>query len=158
MSDDAVRVARRWFDEVWNKRRRETIYELMAPGTVGHSPTGNTTGPEEWERFWRRLTGAFSDISVDVDAAVSDGRNVVVRWSGTMTHSGPGLGIQPTGRQVRIHGMTWMVVEGGRIVEGWDGWDSTGMLVAVGGASVHPDVARAASGASPSDAAPGQGR
>jgi hypothetical protein len=29
------------------------------------------------------------------------------------------------------------------IVEGWDGWDSTGLLTQVGGASIDPDVARA---------------
>ena len=154
MSDDATRIAQRWFDEVWNKQRRETIHELMAPGCVGHSPTGDTTGPVEWEVFWRRLTGAFSRISVQIDASVSDGRNVVVRWRGSMTHSGPALGLQPTGREVRIQGMTWMVVEGGKVVEGWDGWDSTGMLVGLGGASIHPDVVRAASQASPS-ASPG---
>lgn len=28
--------------------------------------------------------------------------------------------------------MTWMVVQNGQIVKGWDGWDSTGLLVQCG--------------------------
>ena len=39
--------------------------------------------------------------------------------------------------------MTWVAVENGKIVEGWDGWDSTGLLVNVGAASLHPEVVRA---------------
>ena len=143
MSDDAETVGRWWFEEVWNQRRRESIYELMTPDAVGHSPTGDTKGPDQWARSWERLTGAFSDIAIHIDDVIASGRNVVVRWRGTMTHAGSALGIPPSGRPVRIQGMTWMVVENGRIVEGWDGWDSTGLLVEVGAASLHPEVARA---------------
>ena len=74
---------------------------------------------------------------------VSDGRNVVVRWRVQMTHTGPHLGFPPSGNAARAHGMTWLVVEGGKIEEGWDGWDATGMLATIGGASLHPALAKA---------------
>jgi predicted ester cyclase len=80
------------------------------------------------------LTGAFPDVAVTVDEVVSDGRNAVVRWRLRMTHTGDHLGVPPTGERIETHGMTWMVVEGGRIVEGWDGWDATAVLSAVGAA------------------------
>jgi predicted ester cyclase len=115
----------------------------MAPGTVGHSPTGDIRGPDEWARSWDRLTGAFPDIAVHLDDTVSDGRNVVVRWRVQMTHTGPHLGFPPSGNAARAHGLTWLVVEGGKIVEGWDGWDATGMLATIGGASLHPALAKA---------------
>jgi steroid delta-isomerase-like uncharacterized protein len=143
MSEDAERVARRWFEEVWNQRRRESIYELMTADAVGHSPTGDTKGPDQWAKSWERLTDAFGDIAIHVDAVLASGRDVVVRWSGTLTHGGSGLGIPASGRPARIQGMTWMAVENGKIVEGWDGWDSTGLLVQVGAASLHPEFLRA---------------
>ena len=61
-----------------------------------------------------------------------------------------------SGRAARIQGMTWMAVENGRIVEGWDGWDATGLLVEIGAASVHPDVVRALTAAEGSGATGGQ--
>jgi steroid delta-isomerase-like uncharacterized protein len=143
MSEDAETVARRWFEEVWRQRRRESIEQLMTPDAVGHSPTGDTKGPEQWTRSWERLTGAFGDIAIHIDAVISSGRDVVVRWHGTLTHDGWALGIPASGRAARIQGMTWLAVEKGKIVEGWDGWDSTGLLVAVGAASLHPEVVRA---------------
>ena len=85
MSDDAEKVARRWFEEVWNQRRRESIYELMTPDAVGHSPTGDTKGPDQWARSWERLIGTCSDIAIHIDAVISNGRDVVVRWRGTLT-------------------------------------------------------------------------
>ena len=143
MSDDAETVARRWFEEVWNQRRRESIYELMTADAVGHSPTGDTKGPDEWARSWERLTQDFPDIGIHIDAVLASGRDAVVRWSGTLTHRGPGLGIAASGRAARIQGMTWVAVENGKIVEGWDGWDATGLLVEVGAAFLHPEFLRA---------------
>ena len=143
MSDAAETLARRWFDEVWTQRRRASIHELMTADAVGHSPTGDTRGPGEWERAWETLTGAFPDIAVRVEQTISDGRNCVVRWTARLTHTGGHLGFPASGRPATAQGLTWIVVENGRIVEGWDGWDSTGLLAAVGGATLHPALAKA---------------
>ena len=39
---------------------------------------------------------------------------------------------------VAIKGITWLTVREGRIVEGWDAWDSTGLFAQCGGATVDP--------------------
>ena len=142
MSDANKTVARRWFQEVWNERRPETIYELMHPRAKGHTSGGEITGPEEWKRaMWDPLVGAFSDIHLDLEDVVSDGERVVVRWRASMRHTGPHMGVPETGRNLDFSGITWMTVHDGQIVEGWDGWDSTGMLVSIGGAQLHPNLA-----------------
>jgi predicted ester cyclase len=134
-------VAKRWFGEVWNEQRASTIAELMHPAALGHTATGETNGPEGWKSLvWEPLTSAFSNIRVSIEGIVTVDQTVVTRWRATMVHTGDALGIPPSKRPVEITGITWMTVRDGQIVEGWDGWDSTGLLVQCGGATLHPDL------------------
>jgi hypothetical protein len=90
-------------------------------------------GPDEWKaQFWAPFRTAFADIRVNVDAAASNGSEVAVRWSASMRHVGPVFGLPPTGKRVSFRGSTWMRVENGQLVEGWDTWDFTGLLVQLG--------------------------
>jgi predicted ester cyclase len=143
MSATPTEVATRWFQEVWNERKPATIAELMHASAVGHTSSGETRGPEDWKRrVWDSLTGAFSDIKVAVDATVAVDETVVIRWRATMVHTGDALGIPPSKRPVAINGITWMTVHEGRIVEGWDGWDATGMIVQCGGATLDQRLSK----------------
>jgi len=143
MSATPTEVATRWFNEVWNDRESSAIGVLMHPSAVGHTSSGETRGPEDWRRrVWDVLTGAFSDIRVAVDGMVAVDETVVVRWRATMVHTGPALGIPPSNRPVAINGITWLTVREGRIVEGWDGWDATGMLAQCGGATLDPRLSK----------------
>ena len=56
---------------------------------------------------------------------------MVVRWAAAGTHTGPGLGVPPSGRKVRFRGMTWMRFRDGKLVEGQDSWNLAGLLQAL---------------------------
>lgn len=56
---------------------------------------------------------------------------MVVRWLATGTHTGPGLGLPPTGRSVRFRGITWIRTSGGKLLEGFDCWDVGGLMATV---------------------------
>jgi predicted ester cyclase len=145
MSEANKAVARRWFQEVWNDRRAETIYELLHPQATGQTAMAKTTGPDEWKHaMWDPLVGAFSDIRIEVVDLVAEGDRVVARWRATMKHTGPHMGVPETGRAVDFTGITWLVIRDGQVMEGIDGWDSTGLLVSIGGAQLHPNLARPA--------------
>ena len=45
MTDEARRLGLRWFEEVWNKKRREAIGEMFAPDGVLHEGGRDTVGP-----------------------------------------------------------------------------------------------------------------
>jgi predicted ester cyclase len=50
------------------------------------------------------------------------------------------LGLQPTGKQVRIRGMTWFRIEEGKIVEGWDAWNQQALFAILSGqVAARPD-------------------
>ncbi len=80
-------------------------------------------GPDHFLAARAALLGAFSDLRVTVDAAVSEGADVVVRWSARGTHDGDGLGFPATARQASFRGITWLRFSDGQIVEGWDSWN-----------------------------------
>ncbi len=135
MSQENVRLMRRWFQEVWNERKTETVFELFAPNGVARGQGGSETelrGPEQFMLFVSTIRGAFPDIHVTIEDVFAVDDKVVVRWSATMTHTGEGVGVPPTGKKVRSTGISIARVLDGKIVEGWDSWDQLGMLQQIG--------------------------
>ena len=117
---EVANVVRRWFEEVWNQRRVETIEELLTPESVCHADDGHLTGPQEFcERIHEALLTAFPDLHITVDDLITQGESAVVRWTVTGTHTGPGLGLEPSGRAVAFRGITWMRIAHGKLMEGW---------------------------------------
>jgi steroid delta-isomerase-like uncharacterized protein len=121
-------LARRWFQEVWNEGREETVHELLAPDAVGHLEGLEAHGVAEFLPMRNALLGAFKGLKVTVENTVAQGDSVVVRWSAAGNHNGPDLGIASTGEDVTFRGMTWLRFADGRIAEGWDAWNQ-GKLV-----------------------------
>jgi len=117
-------IALRWFEEVWNQRRHQTIDELLTPESVSTSDSGTLRGPDEFRtRVYEPFTAAFPDLRIEIHGTVAEADQVVVRWTATGTHHGPGIGLAPTGRPIFIRGMTWIRIQGGKLIEGWDCWN-----------------------------------
>jgi steroid delta-isomerase-like uncharacterized protein len=120
MSHDNAALLRRWFQEVWNERRSETIDELLAPQSVCQADDDMLRGRDEFKaRMYVPFVSALPDLRVEIDGIVAEGDQVVVRWRASGTHTGEGLGFPPTGRTGAFCGITWVRVENGRMVEGW---------------------------------------
>jgi steroid delta-isomerase-like uncharacterized protein len=120
MSQDPFDVAKRWFEEVWNLRRAETIDELLTAESVCHADEGTLRGVQEFkERQYHPFLAAFPDLRVTVQDTLAQGDQVVLRWEASGTHTGAGLGEPATSRPVRFRGITWVRVRDGKLVEGW---------------------------------------
>lgn len=146
MSEANVNLMKRWFKEVWEQRRPETIAELLAPGVTAYGTSdtgGDIHGPEEFRAFYERLTGSFSDMKFVIEDTLDADDKVVVRWSATMRHTGDKLGFRPSGKQIHITGITFVRFVNGQIVEGWDNWDKLAMLQQIGAISVAASSATA---------------
>jgi steroid delta-isomerase-like uncharacterized protein len=134
-ADENIQLLRRWFQEVWNEGRIQTVYELLAPDAVARGQRGADTeirGPEEFVKFVGEIRGAFPDIRINVEDVFGNGDKVVLRWSAIMTHTGDTLGMPPSGKTVRSTGISIARIVDGKIVEGWDSWDQLGMLEQIG--------------------------
>lgn len=126
-----VALMQRWFREVWNEGRVQTIYDLMDKNCLGigqDQPGVEIHGPADFVALFNRLHGAFPDIKITVDDTIGADDKVVVRWSAVMTHTGDHLGIPATNRPVRITGITIAQIKDGKIVRGWDNWDQLALM------------------------------
>lgn len=136
MSEANKVVVRRWFEEVWNQGREASIDELFAVGAVAHGlgdSEADVHGPAEFKLFAAHIRGAIPDVHIQVEDLVAEGDRVAVRIILRGTHTGPGLGVSPTGRKVSIQGVIIVRIVDGQIVEGWNCYDQLGLLRQVGG-------------------------
>lgn len=126
-------LARRWFEDMWNRRDRRLLEEIMAPDVVGWAEGGQIIGREAWvAAAFETFLGTFPDLQLMVDGTVAEGNEVVVRWHASGTHTGGALGLAPTGLKVRFRGMTWLRFVNGRLVEGADSWNQAALVQALG--------------------------
>lgn len=141
--EENIPLMRRWFQEVWNEGRVQTVRDLLAPNAVAKGQRGSEAeirGPEEFIKFVNEIRGSFSEMKLTIEDIFGADDKVVVRWSATMTHTGHALGFPPGGKSVRIGGISIARILNGKIVEGWDNWDQLGMLEQIG-AYKQPEAA-----------------
>jgi steroid delta-isomerase-like uncharacterized protein len=138
VSISMAQVARRWFEEVWNQKRDDTLEELLAPDCAGFMEgQEEVVGPEIFKAIRARLLEAFPDLSLQVEDTVAEGGKVVVRWVAKATHLGAGLGVPATGCRCEFRGLTWLEFEQGRLKRGWSHYDHGGLLQKLGGTGLH---------------------
>ena len=121
-------LARRWFEEVWNGRRAETVSEIMDPVCEGHMEGPEVRSPEDFLAARATLLEAFPDFRVTVDGVIAEGDDVAVRWSANGTHRGESLGFPASNRPAAFRGITWMTFREGRMIRGWDSWNQGRLL------------------------------
>lgn len=122
-------LVRRWFEEVWNQRKPETIDELMDVSCLTDvegldSPIDRTAFREYHAAFLK----AVPDVSCRAEIVSSDGPVVVAFWQAWGTHLGDGFGIPPTGRRAEFRGLSVFRFRDGRIVRGMDKWNRGEMI------------------------------
>lgn len=143
MTADNKALMRRWFNEVWNNGRAETIDELFAPDGIAYGLAGGATlcGPENFKPFFQQFKDAFPDIEVIVEDAIAEGDLVAARCTVRGQHQGHTLGFAATQRPVEFTGICIARWRDGRIVEAWNNFDFMTMYRQLG--VTPPDSAAA---------------
>ena len=140
MQIDPKTLLARWFEEVWNEGREETVDELMAPNAVAvglGEMDQEVHGPSEFKIFLRNMRQALPDVRIDMEDTTAEQDKISARVVLKGTHRGKGLGVPPTGNAVQIRGIVMVRIAGGKIVEGWNSWDQLGLLRQIGALN-HP--------------------
>ncbi len=136
-----IQLMRRWFQEVWNEGKTETIHELLAPDAIAIGQLEDRKelrGAAEFVSFVNNLRETFPAINIKVEDVFGADDRVVLRWSATMTmtmtmtHSGNQSAMPAPAKAVEVTGITIARIRDGKIVEGWDSWDQLGMMKQLG--------------------------
>ena len=121
----------RWFEEVWNQGRRETIHELFAKEGVLHDGTTTFRGPDEFCRFYDALRSEFSDFRATSVVSLAEGDLACLHWSLTFRHKTAENPLHVTGTSV-------VRFQNGQLIEGWQNWDAASLSAQLPGYSVVP--------------------
>jgi|SRR5882672_626704 len=129
-------LLRRWFEEVWNRGRAETIDELLAVDAIAHGLSDDAAkplkGPADFKPFHQMFRGAFPDIRVTIEDMIAEGDKVVARCSVRGKHTGDHLGVAASNAHVAFTGVTLVRVKDGKFVEGWNNFDFLKMNQQIG--------------------------
>src|SRR5579875_3484021 len=140
MSQSPHEIANNWFEEVWNKGRLEAVEELATPDakSYGFPQPGSVLTRAEFREYILEFRRSFTHIRIEVDETVAEGDRVAVRWTGTMQHTGSGLGFAPTGRVVTVQGMSLLHLRDGLICAGWNALDLGSVVYFLSALSARP--------------------
>ena len=133
MSEENKAVARRFF-EIFSEGNVDALDEILAADAQDHDPY-NPHADEGVEGAKKTITmyrEAFPDISFEIEFQLAEGDMVATRWTGTGTHQGPLMGVEPSGNKSTTTGIGIDRIEDGKIVESWNSWDTLGLMQAIG--------------------------
>jgi predicted ester cyclase len=133
MSEQNKALARRFYEEVFNKKNLKALDELCSADFKDNSPMpGQKAGVEGMKDMFGRMAAAFPDLHVTVDDLIAEGDLVAARLSIPATHKGRFMGETPTGKSVTFHGIDMIRVRGGKCVEATHFGDEMMVLAPLG--------------------------
>ena len=129
-----VFVRQVWHD-LWNRRMLNQVYRHYAPQFECHSASGRELyGQDELAQFVIDWLAAFPDGRMHIDRLTvlgneQEGYRVAVRWTLVGTHEGYSLYGAPTGKSIRLMGVTHQHLKNRQFVQEWTVFDELALLV-----------------------------
>lgn len=118
----------------WNLRQLDSFKHAYLSIAICHSASGRELfGSEELTQFVIDWLACFPDGQMHFDHFCSQGNEssgyrTSMRWTFTGTHLGYGIYGKPSGKPVRIMGITQAFVRSGKILEEWTVFDELNLL------------------------------
>jgi predicted ester cyclase len=110
-----------------------SVRNVVDDDLVSHGALGDVHGADGFIGIMlRNVRGGFPDAHVKPVTIIEEGDMASFRLDGSGTHLGQFLGVEPTGKTVRIRGIHHVRIRDGRIVEHWQGPDILAMLLDMG--------------------------
>ncbi|MSP14677.1 MAG: ester cyclase [Chloroflexi bacterium] len=129
-------TARRWFLDIITQGQLAVADEIFAANHIIHDPHappgGWPNGPEGLKMVASVFGGGFSGWNITIADQIAEGDRVATRWIASATHTGPLMGMPPTGKAVRVTGVNVTRFAEGKIVESWFNFDMLSLLQQVG--------------------------
>jgi steroid delta-isomerase-like uncharacterized protein len=131
-------LVRRFYEEYYNNGRLEMIDEAFSPSYVHNTPEvpEGKMNYEEYREHMLLISRAFPHMKVVIEDQVAENDKVTTRYTMYGTQEGDLPGIPSEGREIKVPVITIMRMQGGKIAEGWELYDSLDMAIQLGVAQV----------------------
>jgi steroid delta-isomerase-like uncharacterized protein len=127
-------LVRRWIEAGWNGHDLTLIDTLYDPNVVQHDPSSPlpVSSSEALKQYIGGFLTAFPDLYFTIDDLLAESDKVLWRFTAEGAHTGPLIGIPPSGERAVVTGMALFRVANDKIAEVWVNFDALGMLQAIG--------------------------
>jgi len=124
----------RWFDELWNKKNYDIVYEYVDPNFTAHGAGGQDIkmgpeGPKDMVKAWH---AAMPDGHMTIDDIVTEGDLSTIRMTWRGTHTGQFYNVPASGNKIEVTSIGIDRVVNGKITEGWGELNMLGMMQQMG--------------------------
>ena len=135
-SQDNTSLVRKLF-ECYNKNNPNQLNcfeEVLTSDVKLHDPAVSNLKPgiQGIKQAENSYITAFPNRSATIDAILTSGDQVIVRWTATGTHKGKFHGMNPTNKDFKISGISIYRISRDKISEIWQVWDHFGLLSQLG--------------------------
>lgn len=121
-------IVRRVIEEGYNQGNLKVLDECCSDDYVMHEAFGSELSIEGEKHLIQTYRHAFPDLHVEIDDLVEEGNIVCARWTTTGTHQGELFGMQPIGEMSPTKGLLMVKIEGGKVREAWQVFDTLGFV------------------------------
>ena len=111
------KLAERLNQLVWNEHNTDVIDEIVSERCVMHVGGREFRGQDGYRAFFDVYTEAFPDLSIQINDLIAEGGFVVTSYTARGQHTGPLMGIEPTGKQVTVQGVNIGRYRDGKLIE-----------------------------------------
>ncbi|MEX3966748.1 ester cyclase [Paraburkholderia sp. EG286B] len=126
-------MVRAFIEEVLNQGQIDAAERFFWEDMVEQVPfPGQGPGIEGLKDVVRGMRAAFPDMHWRVEEQLTEGDRVLTRFEWTGTHRGAFLGVDATGRSVKVWGMVIDRFQGARIKETRLIMDTLGLMIQLG--------------------------
>ena len=139
-------LVRRAVHEIWNWRLVGKVDDYCANNFTSHLSGKQMTGREEFSAYVLAQLATFPDLGIHLDQIIAngdDGRkgyHIATRWTMQGTHLGPGDYGPPTGKRVRLNGISQHRIWRSQFVEEWSEVGEFGLLREIAQRPVEDEI------------------
>jgi len=133
MSTEQNKALNRKWNELLNAKDLDGALALLSPDFVEHSSApGIPEGIEGVRMFFSMMMAAFPDFHGTILDQIAEGDKVAQYSSIEATHTGPFMGVPPTGKRVKFATLDITQFADGKVVEHWGEMDNLGLMQQLG--------------------------
>lgn len=132
--DENRNIVTRYFEEVWNQGKLDTLDELLSAECINHNPGFKKTKPglDGLKSIVSAIRKGFPDLKYIIEKMVVMDDYVAVHVIVTGTHMGEFFGISPIGKIIKVYQMQFERIANGKIIEHWRVTDDLSLMKQLG--------------------------
>jgi predicted ester cyclase len=121
-------IARQVIDRIFVRQEDSAIDDLISPTFVPHTFGPMPPGREGLREGMQRAGAGVSEARFEIHDMIAEGDRVAVRLTSSARHTGPFMGIEPTGKRYSIDEIHIFRIADGQVVEHWHEFDKLSLM------------------------------